>query len=345
MRKQLYTSFFLVFLCSYFFVSAQQKETDSASVHKKRDFHLIDTSINYEEFFRDFEEFMDSILSPHSYLLFSVSANRGYFNYESERSFDITTMKKITYSPVIGYYHKSGAGISATGYLIHDGENLNFFQGAISPGYDYLKNRNFATGFTYTRFFTKKSLPFYTTPIQNEWYAYFVYRKRALKPFVSVNYGWGSRTDFEERQAFIEDIRLTRRGYMYINTKETVRDFSVLCALRYDLYRLDVLKRNDFIRFSPQLNFTMGTQKFGFNQTSTLYALSLRSANSVLQNTQYFSFEDNLYFQPLSATLMIRGEYSVGKFFVQPQLIFDYYFPAVKKRINTLFAVNTGVLF
>lgn len=38
----------------------------------------IDTSIDYDELFRDFDDFMDSILTPRSYLLGSLSVGKGY---------------------------------------------------------------------------------------------------------------------------------------------------------------------------------------------------------------------------------------------------------------------------
>ena len=78
----------------------------------------------------------------------------------------------------------------------------------------------------------------------------------------------------------------------------------------------------------PQISFTSGTQKFGFNQTTSTYAANLRNATNVLYNTGDVYLDDQLKFQPLSLTLYLRREYSIGKFFIQPQFIFDYYFPA-----------------
>lgn len=306
---------------------------------------LTDTSINYDELFQDFDAFMDSILSPHSYVLFSLSASKGFYNFENKTTSDVTVSKKLTYSPILGYYHKSGLGIAGTGYIVDDGTKMNFFQGAITPSFDYLQNKQIATGFSYTRFFTKDSLPFYTTPIQNELYAYFTYRKWWFRPTLAISYGWGSRTEYEERETWIQDLRLRRRGFTYINTEETVSDFSVMASVRHDFYWLDVLTYRDHIRFTPQVTFTSGTQKFGFNQSSTTYASFLRSTSNILYNSDSYYLDDELDFQPLSLTLFLRGEYAIGKFFVQPQFALDYYFPAATKNFNTLFSVNLGVMF
>ncbi len=321
-----------------------QADTSVAPI-KVKDFALIDTTIDYDELFQDFNAFMDSILSPHSYLLMSLSAGKGFYNFENKNTYQVTTSKKLTYSPTLGYYHKSGLGLTATGYIVDDGANMNFFQTGISPSVDFLRNKKFATGLSYTRFFTRDSLPFYTTPIQNELYAYFTYRRWWVRPTLALSYGWGSRTDYEEREALIQDLRLRRRGFIYINTEETVSDFSVMASLRHDFYWLDVFTFKDHIRFTPQVTFTSGTQKFGFNQSSTTYASLIRSTSNVLYNTDNYYLDDELKFQPLSLTLFLRGEYSIGKFFFQPQFAVDYYFPATSKNFNSLFSINAGFMF
>lgn len=305
----------------------------------------IDTTIDYDELFSDFDAFMDSILSPRSFLLASISVGKGYYNFLNKSNSSIDASKRFTYSPTIGYYHKSGLGITGTGFITNDGINMNLYQVAISPSFDYLQNRDLATGISFTKFLTRDSLPFYTTPIQNELSAYFTCRKWWVKPMVAVSYGWGSRTDYTERETSIQDLRLRRRGFIYVNTEETVSDFSIMASVRHDFYWLDIFTYKDHIRFTPQLAFTSGTQKFGFNQSTNTYATTLRTANNVLFNSENVYLDDELKFQPLSLSLFLRGEYSIGKFFVQPQLTLDYYFPASTNNLNTLFSFNAGFIF
>ena len=233
----------------------QSNSVDSV-IAPKKDISVIDTTLNYDELFQDFDAFMDSILSPHSYFMASLSMGKGYYSFERKNRSSIETEKKLTYSPTIGYFHKGGLGITGTGSVVDDGTNMNFYQGSITPSFDYLKNRNFATGLSYTKFFTKDSLPFYTTPLQNELYAYLTYRKWWIRPMIAMSYGWGSRTDYSQRESLIQDLRLRRRGFTYINTQETVSDFSLIASVRHDFYWLDVFTYKDHIRFTPQLTFT-----------------------------------------------------------------------------------------
>ncbi len=111
---------------------------------------------------------------------------------------------------------KVALALSAMGYIVNDKANMNFYQFSISPSFDYLQNKDFATGFSYSRYFTKDSLPFYTSPLENELYAYFTYRKWWMSPSVSMSYGWGSRSDYMKREELIQSLRLRPTGlYIY----------------------------------------------------------------------------------------------------------------------------------
>jgi len=335
----------LAFLFHCIAGSAQVSPVDTALIKTDSSIFDIDTSLDYDALFRDFDSFMDSLLTPRSYSLASLSIGKGYYNYSSKTDYSISTTQKLNYSPTLGYFHKGGLGISGTGYIVNDGENLNFYQSGITPSFDYLKNRSIATGISYTRYLTRDSLPFYTTPLQNELYGYFMYRKSWFKPSVAISYGWGSRSDYMQREELIQDLRLRRRGFTYINTEETVSDFSLMASIRHDFYWLEVFSIRDHIRLTPQLAFTSGTQKFGFNQSSSTYATTIRTGSNVLFNTDNVYLDDQIDFQPLSLTMYLRGEYSFGKFFFQPQLILDYYFPADTKNFNALFTLNAGFFF
>ena len=343
MPKRMFTILPLLFwgMASFCQVSS---DSTKKKIDKSDEF-LLDSTLDYDQLLQDMESFLDSILSPHSYILGSVAVGRGYYNYTSKSLETIETKKSFTYTPTVGFYHKGGLSLTGTGNIINYDNKLNLYQIAVSPGYDYLENRDLATGITYTRFFTKDSLPFYTTPLQNEIYGYFTYRKWWIKPTIALSYGWGSRTDYTEREEQIINLRLSKNGVTRINSRESIIDFSVISSVRHDFYWLGVFSYKDHFRVTPQLSFISGTQKFGFNQSANTYATVLRTGANVLYNSENVYLDDQLDFQPLSLTMFLRGEYSIGKVFVQPQLVLDYYFPTEKGNFSTLFSCNLGVIF
>jgi len=323
---------------------AQVNPKDSAL--KKPEPPIIDSTLDYSDVgFDELERFLDSILSPHSYILTALSIQRGYFNYKSKTEVFLEPTRKLAFTPAVGYYHKNGMGITGTASFVSDQDAFRFYQLALTPSYDYLDNKNLATGISYTRYFTKDSLPFYTSPLQNELYAYFTFRKWWFKPMVAASYGWGSRSDFQQREEYITSLQLRRTGFTRVNTTESVNDFSLITSVRHDFYWLDVFTYNDHIRLTPQLTYTSGSQKFGFNQSSNTYATLLRSGANVLYSSENVYLDNKLYFQPLALTFYLKTEYSIGKFYIQPQLILDYYFPATAKQFSGLVSVSGGFIF
>jgi hypothetical protein len=257
-------STFLAFIVMSVAAYPQSNSVDSVIVPNNSNLPSDTTFDDYDDLFQDFDAFMDSILSPHNYFLGSLSVGKRYFNFETKGSSTIESSQKLTYSPTLGYFHKSGFGFTTTAYAVNENNNFNFYQFSLIPSFDYLQNRDFATGISFTRHFTKDSLSFYTSPLKNELYTYFTYRKLWIRPTVALSYGWGSRSDYQEREDLIQSLRLRPRGFTYINTKESISDFSVMFSVRHDFYWLDVFTYNDHIRFTPQIAFTSGTQKVWF---------------------------------------------------------------------------------
>lgn len=306
----------------------------------------IDTSFtDYDVLFNDLNSFLDSLTVPRSFIIANVGFSTGYYNFSTKESYVAEPIKKVLISPSISYFSKTGLGIGGSVSVVHDGQKLNPYQFAITGSYDYLKNRKFLTGISLTRFFTKSNVPFYTSPLQNGAFAYFTYRDLIIKPTISVNYGWGTRSAYTERKELINAIRLKKRGYTRVNTLESINDLTITASIRHDFYWLNVFSEKEYMRLTPQVSFISGTQKFGINQSSDTYGIVKGTGANILFNSESSYLDDSQYFQPLSLAGFIKTEYSKGKFFVQPQFMVDYYFPAKDGNFGTAFLLNTGIIF
>ena len=327
-------------------VKAAANATDSSALDEDLD---IDALLN------DLDLFLDSMLTPRSYVLLNLSVTQGYYSFTNKNNLRIREAKKAVWSPMFGYYDKSGVGITLASYVIYDSSKRYVYQTSFTPSYDYLQNRKLATGVSFTRYFTRTKLPFYTSPLQNELNGYFLWRKSFLQPGVALSYGWGNRTEYKRREIAYQKLltATARNGDVKIvdtisvitrvlsKNSESVVDFSTMFSVRHDFYWLEIFSKKDHIRFSPLLTVTAGTQKFGFNNESAT------SFSNIRATTYYSSRSVSLrqQFQLLSSTLYLRGEYFIGKFFIQPQVIFDYYFPKKTSGFTALFSFNTGFLF
>jgi hypothetical protein len=343
---------------------AWSQDTLPASGPVTIDDMAIDTSLDYDDLLNDLDLFLDSILAPRSFFQVNLSAAAGYFNYTTRNNYVVAVKKRLILSPMIGYYHKSGPGISVSANMIRGRTNYKLYQYSITPSFDLIQSKKWTGGISYTRHITKDSLNFYTTPLQNEIGLYYLRRKGWLQPGVTANYGWGSRTDVKERIEYLTKIILKERPILRntavgtvidtikvidtirtrLTTRESIVDFSLTATLRHTFYWLAIFSHNDCIKFTPMLAFSVGTQQFGFNQTYARTS-SIRSAANVTFNRGDVQLDEKLKLRPLSLTLYLRPEYSIGKFYIQPQLMLDYYFPAGIDKFTTFFSVNAGFMF
>ncbi|RYY40389.1 MAG: hypothetical protein EOO08_04450 [Chitinophagaceae bacterium] len=304
-----------------------------------------DSIAYYDALFDDMAEFLDSIAAPRTFFLADVGMSSAYFNYVREGSYDVESRRQATWTPSLGYYHKGGLGLTVSSTLVRSGGTFEPYQYLATASYDYMRKPDFSAGVSFTRYFTRKNLSFYTTPLQNELGAYFSYRKWWIKPAVFASYGWGSRSAYDERAAYIISLRLRPDGITRIETNEKINDFSLSLSVRHDFYKLHFIIPKSSLRITPQVLFTSGTQKFGFNQNANTYGIVRATSLNELVSTQNQSLDDQLYFQPLSLSGMLRLEWSWKGCFVQPQYVANYYFPAGAQNFMGLFRVNVGYIF
>ena len=306
----------------------------------------IDSADYYNELFNELDNFLDSLTAPRTFIVANVGVTNNFFNFTNKANTSIEVNRKISLAPSLGYYHKTGIGLNASAIITHDGDKWNAFQYAVTGSFDYLKNLAFLTGVSLTHFFTKDSLPFYTSPLENEAAVYFTYKRSWIKPSITASYGWGSRTAYEERQENINILRKRNNaGYTVVETEERVNDFTLTASLRHDFLWLDKVGSRSLLRFTPQLSFTSGTQRFGFNQISSSYVLPRKTGSNLLYNTENVQLDSRDRFQPLSITAFLKSEASWGRVYIQPQVGFNYYLPAKENNFTTAFNVNVGATF
>lgn len=300
----------------------------------------VDSTAMMDSIMKEMDSYLDSLTLPKSYLDVSFGIGTGFYNFKSA-SLTYNSERKLLFSPDLSYYHKSGLGLSVATYILSENGKLNNYQYALTGSYDYIQPRRWASGIAYSRYFTKKNLSFYTTPLENEIAAYFSYKKWWLQPGIVLCYGWGSKTEFEKKKLDILRNRLRLNPLsVVVRNDESIRDFSMLFSVRHDFNRRKIISSRDLLTITPILLLSSGTQNFGFNT-------SFQSRYTVLNN--FFPSNNNitdkkgLDFQ--STTLVLRLNYSIGKFYLQPQALLDYYLHSGDNRLNTAYSIITGISF
>jgi len=289
-----------------------------------------------------FDNYLDSILHKQNHFQASVGIGSGLYSIDSKTSQGYVNKSRIVVSPAVGFIHKSGFGLNAVAFVMAEGTKYVPYMGAIIPSYDLIK-KNFSTGISYSRYLVKDSLNFYTTPINQELYAYITYKKWWLRPTVAVSYGWGSESSFEKRKIQIRKNRKkTHTVYVTEKSVEQVSDLSFMFSVRKDFNFFEVLSKTDMVCFTPVILLRAGTQQYGFNSTYSYEAPKSVKVNNLPTNN---SISDRSRFLPESAALILRASYLKGNWVLQPQFLLDYYLPGTDAPVSTAWALTAGWSF
>lgn len=290
----------------------------------------------------ELERQLDSLLGAQQKSEVSIGigyGNNPAYGGKTTDPFRPITMKPFL-SPVISYNHKSGWFASAYGYYLFSANQNPWFELDLSTGYDYTKNRNMLTGISYTRYFYKDSSDVPPTPIKNELFAYFIFRKWWLEPGLSVDFGWG-KDKLPGPQA-----------------QKTVAgsDFNVIADLRHSFIYMDLLTDDDAILIMPVLSFTAGTANYYSNLKSFQYVSRsklIQKRNKQKKNRgqgqQPVELEeivsDNTGFQPRAVDVSLRMSYLLGKFTLSPSYTLFKMLQGEDNNITGYFTASLSVTF
>ena len=257
------------------------------------------------------------------------------------------SQSKIYYNASAGFYHKFGAGITGGISMVDDKGKFVLFQGYISPSYDY-RNRKISTGVAYYRYFNKDDLSFYVSPLVNEVYGYFTYKKGWLIPKLVVDYGWGSSSSVLADSSFVQLLRrrFPRRRAGQLQVEERVNDFSLVASVKHNFFWSKIFSKKDDLLFAPSVSLVAGTSRYGTNLPLGSIQARTQAQQSLLN---YFARKYNQSSETgfrLQALNIILGlDYMTGNFYIQPNCMFSYSIPKDYSMWHVNASVSLGVTF
>ncbi|MFT3680954.1 MAG: hypothetical protein QM791_11820 [Ferruginibacter sp.] len=233
------------------------------------------------------------------------------------------SVNTIVYSAGAGYFHKSGFSISAGLNMLNDiskGFELN--QYSVTPAFDLLNNKSIGFGVSYSHYFIADKYSQYSSPVQNDWYAYLYYKNKILQPGISAGYSSGTFRDITKFT-----LPLTGREFTDTGTYN-IRSFSLTGSLSQVFDWYDVFSKEDGLSFTPtlQINFSSDSTE---TVSHTIGQNLLRNVKRLKRIRRPGTKND---FAVQSAGLSLDVNYSVGKFSFEPQVYLDYYFPKTDEK-------------
>ena len=245
----------------------------------------------------------------------------------------------VIYSPSVGYFHKTGLSLTAGANLLNDGGGLGVNQYSLSPSFDLTGNKDIAFGISYAHYFVKDKYSTFSSPIQNDFYTAFIYKKTWLRPGIALGYATGEYKEAKYKDTVVAGIR--RQLYDSINYKLNI--FSFLLTASHEFTWYNILSKSDGLTFTPTLmaNAGSGNTSISHNTNATILFnfLNKRGRIPKIQKSK---------FELQSIGLNMDLGYSIGNFSFGPQLYIDYYLPAIDpetKRFTPVFTFNIGCYF
>ncbi|MBO9155414.1 hypothetical protein ACFOTA_24595 [Chitinophaga sp. GCM10012297] len=261
----------------------------------------------------DLERQLDSLLNrqqKNEWVIGLGFGNNPAYGGKTTDAFRPVNMKSFL-SPNVSYNHKSGLYASTYAYYMLGATQRPWFELDLSGGYDYTKDRNFLAGASYTKYFYRDSTDVPPTPITNELFAYFFWRKWWLEPGVSFDFGWGRYIEADDRNS------LSVKG----------NDFNIIVDVRHPFIFLDVLKKNDAVLLMPVASLTSGTAKYFSNLKSFRYVSRSNIAKKQGRGRRRrpdqdvpveTALSDGSAFRPRAVDFGVRASYIIGKVAIAP---------------------------
>ncbi|RXK62400.1 hypothetical protein ESA94_05165 [Lacibacter luteus] len=333
-----------LFACCFLCVSAQETKKDTIPVTTTDTLRINEDSLEKE--IDAFLAYYDSLKAPRSYWLVSIGGGNTQFSVKNVALNAQQSTANLSITPTVGYYAKSGFGITYNNYLLTEDGKTQLLQHALTLSYDYLKEANTTFGFSYTRFFGKKEFVNQVSPYDNDFLAYIQYGKKKFTPGVMLGFSSGRyRETIEYLDSSQTRMPLTNQlvtYYYYVNDTSDIRirDLSLIPYLRYQ-WQFNGFGKKDYFTLQPSL-LMLGSasdvriaSKGSYKQTGRL------SRSRSYEET--YSQKTNFQFQSLG--LQVDASWYIGKFFFNPQVYIDYYLLSSQYKWSSMFSIQTGFMF
>ncbi|MEP7254069.1 MAG: hypothetical protein ABI683_16860 [Ginsengibacter sp.] len=294
-----------------------------------------------------FLKMLDKMDAPQSYFRINMAVGTRLFSGNNKAAQSLDNKRQLVLTPSAGYFHKSGLSASVAGYLLNENSSLNFYQYAISPSYSYTKSKAVSSLLSYTHYFHESKYTTTAAPFDDEIYANLILKKPYIKPAVSVSYSAGKYDEIINVDTTV--IILNRPTLIhYVDTATTeISSFSVAASIEHDFTFYNLLAKKDGLRFTPQLSVISGINNYSVSHKSSAQLFNLYTKRRLTKLRRFQSSSDGGgTFDVQSIGLDIDLNYSIGKFYLEPEVYLDYYLPKTDdKAFTQVYNFNIGITF
>ena len=147
--------FFLISIMVCLKISAQLNPED-----KK----IMDSLLKNDEMLK----MINNLGKGSSYLRVSMGIGNNLFSNGAKQVETLQNNNPLVFTPSVSYYHRSGFGLSSTGFLFNENKQTNFYQYSLTPFFSYQKSKVLDINLSYTHYFEKDFYSPHSSPVQDD---------------------------------------------------------------------------------------------------------------------------------------------------------------------------------
>lgn len=329
--KKFYSLFIFILCC--FFANAQVDTTLSA-----KDKAVLDSMIN--------DLFGEDSIPEKSYFDVSLSVGNSFFS-TNNNSFNAvqSQTQQLFYTPAVAYYHKSGLGISLASYITNDKGKPKLYQYTISPFWEF-SGKYIAGALSYSRNISGQKTSFEVSPFKNDFFGNIELVKPWVKPGLAMGYSTGKSVEYFDTVLKIQPD--TTRPPIFLRIKDTIttklKAFSLTFSLSHRFEFEKFFSSKDGLVMQPTVMLNASSYRWNITHSNSL-SRRRPAVQRELKN-RYGDGPGAEKFTLQSLGFNFDITYSIGKFYLQPNIYFDYYLPeTTEKKITSIFNLTAGFTF
>ena len=325
--------FFLIGMMAYLKISAQTNPEDK---------RILDSLLENDEMLK----MINNMTKVSSYFRVNMSIGNNLSNSGDKQIETLQNNNSPVFTSSASYYHKSGFGLSFTGFLFNENNRTNFYQYTLKPSFSYEKSKALDINLSYAHYFEKNYYSSYSSPVQDEFYGTFIFKRSWIKPGIATSYSTGR---FNQVVNIDTTIKVLNRQVhiKYIDSaKIRLSSFSFAGTVEHAFTFYNLFSIKDGLILIPQLSLISAFNSFKVNHSSSLENYKSFTKKKIKKIRHFQSQSDNDKFDLQSLGLDINAIYAIGKFYVEPEMYFDYYLPATTDNpFSQIYSLNIGITF
>ncbi len=324
--------FSLTTLMVVFFILNSQAQKDTLS---KADKAALDSMMKADQFFKLMNEPLKNTVDV------SIGVGNGSFSAHNQAVNATGIASQVVFTPSVVYRLKSGFNFGLTGYLTNDDSSkLELYQTGLTAGYDYI-GKKVSAGGSLTHYFADVEKYNSKSLYQNDLYGYIKKSSGIIQPVFSFGFSNG-----KYRAIDVINIRRPLQGDTTVrdSTHNKTSYFYTSIGAEHDFYFYGVFSKGDELDFIPSLVINAGTDKTVATHVNQKIPTGPVVSRVVAKRRTRVASSDKFQLQSIAASFDFT--YSVGKFFIQPNLYLDYYLPSTTaNRLSAVYSLTAGFSF